>query len=56
MTSVVVTNLISWSYENLRGSPKGTKPVSPFPSMFGSSIFRSSDFLSSQDVCGDIYK
>lgn len=26
MTSIVVANLISWSYETLKGSSKGTEP------------------------------
>lgn len=57
MTSIVVANLISWSYETLKGSPKGTEPqFLLFPSWFVSFIYRSSDFLSGQDVCGDIYK
>lgn len=57
MTSVVVANLISWSYETLKVFSKGmSHRVSPFPSPFVSSVSRSSDFLSGQDVCSDIYK
>lgn len=57
MTSTVVANLISWSYETLKGSSKGTEPQFLLSlHLFVSSIYRSSHFFSSQDVCGDIYK
>lgn len=57
MTSTVVTNLISWSYETLKGSSKDTGPQSfSFSLTVCQFYIQSSDFLSSQDVCGDIYK